>query len=240
MASDLQVFSTQTLDEATNSYARENSLGRGGFGTGYKGSLGGRLVVVMKLNPDSSRGAEERFEKEIAALAKANHRLVVPLIGYNSSERCIVYEGLAGGNLEERLTTGEGRKSLAGNVRLRIAYEVAQALSFLHSLTPQLLHQDVKPGNVMIKKALGGGGGGEGGGEEEEEDGGGVCKLGGTGLAKFLPATDSSVWGTAGYIDPMLLRTGKYGPQSDLYGFGLVLLQLLTGERVTKVVDYAR
>ncbi|GJP46170.1 hypothetical protein CLOM_g5488, partial [Closterium sp. NIES-68] len=214
-------FTGRELEQATNKFHRENSLGRGGFGTGYKGQIDGRAVLVMKLNPDTSRQAGERFLREVTVLTRADHRHIVQLIGYNAEARCIVYEALPGGNLEDRLATETGRKSLRQKDRLRIAAEVAEALVFLHRLDYPILHQDVKPANVMLDDDL-------------------ISKLGGVGLAKFLPVNDSSIWGTVGYIDPLLLRTGKYGPQSDVYGLGLVVLQLLTGEKVNKVLEYAK
>ncbi|CAI7932009.1 unnamed protein product [Closterium sp. NIES-54] len=214
-------FTGRELEQATNKFHRENSLGRGGFGTGYKGQIDGRPVLVMKLNPDTSRQAGERFLREVTVLTRADHRHIVQLIGYNAESRCIVYEALPGGNLEDRLATEAGRKSLRQKDRLRIAAEVAEALVFLHRLDYPILHQDVKPANVMLDDDL-------------------ISKLGGVGLAKFLPVNDSSIWGTVGYIDPLLLRTGKYGPQSDVYGLGLVVLQLLTGEKVNKVLEYAK
>ncbi|CAI5966185.1 unnamed protein product [Closterium sp. NIES-64] len=218
----LKTFSAEELDEATNNYSRENSLGRGGFGTGYRGKLAdGSAVLVMKLNPDNTRQAAEKFTREVTILTRADHPHLVKLLGYNPEARCIVYESLPGGTLEDRLLTEGGRKTMKQKHRLRIAAEASEALLFLHHLDPPILHQDVKPGNVMLNEDL-------------------SCKVGGVGLAKFLPANDSSIWGTVGYIDPLLLRTGKYGPQSDLYGLGLVVLQLLTGEKVNKVLEFAK
>ncbi|CAI5517747.1 unnamed protein product [Closterium sp. Naga37s-1] len=218
----LKTFTAEELDEATNNYARENSLGRGGFGTGYRGKLAdGSPVLVMKLNPDNTRQAAEKFTREVTILTRADHPHLVKLLGYNPEARCIVYESLPGGSLEDRLLTEGGRKTMKQKHRLRIAAEASEALLFLHHLEPPILHQDVKPGNVMLNEDL-------------------SCKVGGVGLAKFLPANDSSIWGTVGYIDPLLLRTGKYGPQSDLYGLGLVILQLLTGEKVNKVLEFAK
>ncbi|CAI5996690.1 unnamed protein product [Closterium sp. NIES-64] len=215
-------FTAEELDEATNNYARENSLGRGGFGTGYRGKLAdGSPVLVMKLNPDNTRQAAEKFTREVTILTRADHPHLVKLLGYNPEARCIVYESLPAGSLEDRLLTEGGRKTMKQKHRLRIAAEASEALLFLHHLEPPILHQDVKPGNVMLNEDL-------------------SCKVGGVGLAKFLPANDSSIWGTVGYIDPLLLRTGKYGPQSDLYGLGLVILQLLTGEKVNKVLEFAK
>ncbi|GJP33808.1 hypothetical protein CLOM_g18317 [Closterium sp. NIES-68] len=221
-AAGLKTFTAEELDEATNSYSRENSLGRGGFGTGYRGKLAdGSSVLVMKLNPDNTRQAAEKFTREVTILTRADHPHIVKLLGYNPEARCIVYESLPAGTLEDRLLTESGRKTLKQKDRLRIAAEASEALLFLHQLDPPILHQDVKPGNVMLNEDL-------------------SCKVGGVGLAKFLPANDSSIWGTVGYIDPLLLRTGKYGPQSDLYGLGLVILQLLTGEKVNKVLEFAK
>lgn len=221
-AEDVKIYTVQELEVATSNFSRDNSLGRGGFGTGYKGEIDGEHVVVMKLNPDPSRQAGERFLREITVLTRAKHHHIVKMLGYNQDSRCIVYEALPGGNLEDRLTTEAGRQTLRQKDRLRIAAEVAEGLVFLHRLEPYpILHQDVKPANVMLAENL-------------------SSKLGGVGLAKFLPVNDSSIWGTVGYIDPLLLRTGKYGPQSDVYGLGLVILQLLTGDKVNKVLEFAK
>lgn len=221
-AANVRKYSLKELEEATTNFARENSLGRGGFGTGYRGQMDGQAVLVMKLTPDSTRQASERFLREVTVLTRAVHPRIVELLGYNPECRCLVYEALPGGNLEDRLATQAGRHTLRQKDRLRIAAEVAEGLQFLHTLEPYpILHQDVKPSNVLLGADL-------------------QCKLGGVGLAKFLPVNDSSIWGTVGYIDPLLLRTGKYGPQSDVYGLGLVILQLLTGERVNKVLEVVK
>lgn len=219
---EVKKYAAKDLEGATSNFSRDNSLGRGGFGTGYKGEIDGRPVVVMKLNPDPSRQAGERFVREVTVLMRAKHKHIVQLLGFCQDNRCIVYESLPGGHLEDRLSTEAGRRTLRQKDRLRIAAEVAESLVFLHRLEPYpILHQDVKPANVMLDENLN-------------------CKVGGVGLAKFLPVNDSSIWGTVGYIDPLLLRTGKYGPQSDVYGLGLVILQLLTGEKVNKVLEFAK
>eukprot|EP00270_Netrium_digitus_P012608 TRINITY_DN4113_c0_g3_i1.p1 TRINITY_DN4113_c0_g3~~TRINITY_DN4113_c0_g3_i1.p1 ORF type:complete len:362 (+),score=64.82 TRINITY_DN4113_c0_g3_i1:134-1087(+) len=209
------------MAEATSNFSRDNSLGRSNCGTAYMGEIDSAPVTIMKLTPDNSQQAGERFLKEIDVLSTARHPRLVKLLGFCVENRCIVYEMLPGGNLEEVLSTKAGRGSLGQKDRLRIAAEVAEGLDFLHALPNPIMHQDVKPASIML---------------EENK----ACKLGNMGLAKFLPVNDSSAWGTAGYIDPLLLRTGRYGPQSDIYGLGLVILQLLTGEKVNKVLEYVK
>ncbi|GJP34762.1 hypothetical protein CLOM_g19191 [Closterium sp. NIES-68] len=181
-AAGLKTFTAEDLDEATNSYSRENSLGRGGFGTGYRGKLAdGSPVLVMKLNPDNTRQAAEKFTREVTILTRADHPHIVKLLGYNPEARCIVYESLPAGTLEDRLLTESGRKTLKQKDRLRIAAEASEALLFLHQLDPPILHQDVKPGNVMLNEDL-------------------SCKVGGVAWRSSSPRTtrpSGAPWGTS-------------------------------------------
>ena len=117
---DIKKYTPKELDNATGNFARGNSLGRGGFGTAYKGELEGRPVLIMKLNPDQSRQASERFQREVTVLKRAKHKHIVRLLGYNAEVRCIVYESLPGGNLEDRLSSEAGRESLQQAERLQI------------------------------------------------------------------------------------------------------------------------
>eukprot|EP00270_Netrium_digitus_P020919 TRINITY_DN8754_c0_g1_i1.p1 TRINITY_DN8754_c0_g1~~TRINITY_DN8754_c0_g1_i1.p1 ORF type:complete len:365 (-),score=101.44 TRINITY_DN8754_c0_g1_i1:117-1211(-) len=215
-------YTAQEISASTNNFSRDNSLGRESFGTAYMGDLNGTKVVVLKLTSDQTRNASERFLREVDGLLMVQHENIVNLLGYCPENRCLVYETLPGGNLEDCLSTASGREKLSQFDRLRIAKEVATALLFLHCMEPMpIMHQDVKPANIVLDEKKG-------------------SKLGGAGLARFLPVNDSGIWGTVGYIDPLLLKTGRYLPQSDVYGLGLVMLQLLTSEKVNKVLELAK
>ncbi|GJP61942.1 hypothetical protein CLOP_g19061, partial [Closterium sp. NIES-67] len=188
-AAGLKTFTAEDSTKPRIATRGKTRSAAAGSARGTAGSSRTGPVLVMKLNPDNTRQAAEKFTREVTILTRADHPHIVKLLGYNPEARCIVYESLPAGTLEDRLLTESGRKTLKQKDRLRIAAEASEALLFLHQLDPPILHQDVKPGNVMLNEDL-------------------SCKVGGVGLAKFLPANDSSIWGTVGYIDPLLLRTG--------------------------------
>ncbi|KAK6151974.1 hypothetical protein DH2020_014609 [Rehmannia glutinosa] len=210
-------YTRDDIQMATGFFAEDNMIGEGAYGKVYKCSLDHTLVAVKILRPDSSDRKEE-FLKEVEVLSQLRHPHIVLLLGACPEIGCIVYEYMENGNLEDHILRKRGRPPLPWPVRFRIAFEVACGLAFLHHSNPEpIVHRDLKPGNILLDKYY-------------------VSKIGDVGLAKIISDVvpdniteyrDSVIAGTLFYMDPEYQRTGTLRPKSDLYSFGVIILQLL-------------
>ncbi|XP_039168418.1 LRR receptor-like serine/threonine-protein kinase FEI 1 [Eucalyptus grandis] len=212
-------FSFKELMIATNSFARDRILGEGGSGIVYKGHMGGaRTVVAVKKIKSGSRQGIKEYVSEVKSLSQLRHRNLVQLIGYchKANEFILVYEFMRGGSLEDHLF--KGRPSLTWERRYSITLGLASAVYYLHKQCNQcVIHRDIKSSNIMLDERL-------------------EAKLGDFGLARLvdhaggLKATD--VVGTPGYVAPEYHQTGEASKESDIYSFGVVLLEIVCGRRV--------
>ncbi|XP_056173826.1 L-type lectin-domain containing receptor kinase IX.2-like isoform X2 [Syzygium oleosum] len=214
--SGLKKFSYEELIIAT---ADGKILGKGGFGIVYEGHIGdARTRVAVKIiNSDSRQGLEE-YKSEVMTLSQLRHKNLVRLLGYchEANKFVLVYQFIGGGSLEDHLF--KGRPLLTWERRYNIALGLALALHYLHKQCYQcVIHRDIKSSNVML--------------DEEFE-----AKLGDFGLAKLVDHTrdpnTTQVKGTPGYLSPEYLRTGKASKESNIYSFGVVLLEIVCGRRV--------
>ncbi|XP_057448935.1 probable serine/threonine-protein kinase PIX13 isoform X2 [Lotus japonicus] len=230
----LKVFSFGDLKSATKSFKADALIGEGGFGKVYKGWLdekklsptkpgSGIMVAVKKLNPESMQGFHE-WQSEINFLGRISHPNLVKLLGYcrDDEEFLLVYEFMPRGSLENHLF----RKSLSWNTRLKIAIGAARGLAFLHSLEKIVIYRDFKASNILL-------------------DGNYNAKISDFGLAKFGPSGEEShvttrIMGTYGYAAPEYMATGHLYVKSDVYGFGVVLLEMLTGLQALDIKRPAR
>ncbi|CAI5474159.1 unnamed protein product [Closterium sp. Yama58-4] len=218
---DCRQFTAAQLARATSNYAPENLLGRGSFGQVFKGEMLGCKVAVKRLEGQGWQGPDE-FRVEVEVLSRMRHPNIVLLMGCCTEEMALVYEFLPGGTLQDKLGPPKGSAAvpLSWAERLRIAAEVASALLYLHQNDPPIVHRDLKPDNILLDAHL-------------------ASKIGDVGLARLLEAdgaTTMKVRGTAGYIDPEEVETCEISVLSDVYALGLILLQLLTGQRSVKAV----
>ncbi|KAJ4729510.1 Kinase family protein [Melia azedarach] len=215
-----KTFTYQQLATATNNFSELNFLGQGGFGAVYKGKLGstGQVVAVKQLDKAGFQG-EKEFLVEVLMLSLMCHPNLVKLIGYCAEEdqRLLVYEYMPRGSLEDHLLDpAPGEEPLSWNTRMKIATGAAKGLEYLHhKADPPVIYRDLKAANILL-------------GEEFQP------KLSDFGLAKFGPTGDKShvstrVMGTHGYCAPEYATTGKLTLKSDIFGFGVVLLELITG-----------
>mmetsp|Transcript_46280 Transcript_46280/g.86329 ORF Transcript_46280/g.86329 Transcript_46280/m.86329 type:complete len:518 (+) Transcript_46280:299-1852(+) len=212
--SHIQQYSVEEIKAATNNFASDTEIGEGGFGKVYRGVLNGMHVAIKQLGPDSMQG-EEELNQELKVLGGLHHRHLINLYGWCPEERCIVYELCENGSL----ATGLPRMGWFG--RVRVATEIARALLFLHTRRPNaILHRDIKPENILLDDQW-------------------STKLADMGLAKHFPEMgldhthmSTRIVGTVAYLDPEYLGTGQVRASSDVYSFGLVLLQMLTGRPV--------
>ncbi|XP_075511336.1 putative serine/threonine-protein kinase PIX13 [Primulina tabacum] len=221
---NLRVFSFSELKTATRNFRSDTLLGEGGFGKVYKGWLLGTngartAIAVKKLNSGSSQGYQE-WQSEINFLGRLSHPNLVMLLGYcwEGVELLLVYEFMAKGSLENHLFgRGSAVQPLPWDVRLKILIGAARGLAFLHASDRKVIYRDFKASNILLHESY-------------------HAKLSDFGLAKMGPTESKShvttqVMGTNGYAAPEYVATGHLYVKSDVYGFGVVLVEMLTGLR---------
>ncbi|XP_071705649.1 receptor-like kinase TMK3 [Rutidosis leptorrhynchoides] len=215
------IISVQVLRNVTKNFARENELGRGGFGVVYKGQLddGTKIAVKRMESGVISNKALDEFQAEIAVLSKVRHRHLVSLLGYSTQgpERILVYEYMPQGALSRHLFHWKNFKlePLSWKRRLNIALDVARGMEYLHTLAHQsFIHRDLKSSNILL-------------GDDFR------AKVSDFGLVKLAPDGEKSVItrlaGTFGYLAPEYAVTGKITTKADVFSYGVVLMELLTG-----------
>ncbi|CAH8337414.1 unnamed protein product [Eruca vesicaria subsp. sativa] len=218
MGSGQTHFSYEELMEITQGFSKQNILGEGGFGCVYKGKLhDGKLVAVKQLKVGSGQGDRE-FKAEVEIISRVHHRHLVSLVGYCISDvqRLLIYEYVPNQTLEHHLH-GKGRPVLEWTRRVRIAIGSAKGLAYLHEdCHPKIIHRDIKSANILL--------------DDEFE-----AQVADFGLAKLSDSTQTHVstrvMGTFGYLAPEYAQSGKLTDRSDVFSFGVVLLELITGRR---------
>ncbi|CAL4887128.1 unnamed protein product [Urochloa decumbens] len=217
----LKKFSLRELQVATDNFSNKNILGRGGFGKVYKGRLAdGSLVAVKRLKEERTPGGELQFQTEVEMISMAVHRNLLRLRGFcmTPTERLLVYPYMANGSVASRLRERQPNEPpLNWETRRRIALGSARGLSYLHDhCDPKIIHRDVKAANILL--------------DEDFE-----AVVGDFGLAKLMDYKDThvttAVRGTIGHIAPEYLSTGKSSEKTDVFGYGIMLLELITGQR---------
>ncbi|GLU02684.1 hypothetical protein SLE2022_199250 [Rubroshorea leprosula] len=219
----VKVISTQVLRTATNNFSEENILGRGGFGTVYRGELhsGTKIAVKRMKSSIMNEKALAEFKSEIAVLTKVRHRNLTALLGYclDGNERLLVYEYMPQGTLSRHLFNWkeEGLKPLEWTRRLIIALDVARGLEYLHGLARQsFIHRDLKPSNILLGDDM-------------------HAKIADFGLVRLVPdgkySVDTRIAGTFGYLAPEYGVTGRVTMKVDVFSFGVILMELITGRK---------
>ncbi|XP_060174484.1 probable serine/threonine-protein kinase PBL7 [Lycium barbarum] len=223
-----QRFKFDQLIAATEDFKEDYFLGEGGFGKVYKGHLEdtGEIVAIKQLDPNGCQGVRE-FIVEVQTLSKADHPNLVKLIGCcaEGEQRLLVYEYMALGSLEDHLFDAwPNQKPLDWNIRMKIAAGAARGLEYLHDkMKPPIIYRDLKCSNILLNEGF-------------------HPKLSDFGLAKVGPSGDKThvstrVMGTYGYCAPDYAMTGQLTFKSDIYSFGVVLLEIITGRRA---IDYTK
>ncbi|XVE63855.1 hypothetical protein DITRI_Ditri07aG0054700 [Diplodiscus trichospermus] len=214
-------FTWEEIVQATSSFSEEeNRIGMGAYGIVYKCMLHHTAAAVKVLH-SKENSRSKQFKQELEILSKIRHPHLLLLLGACPDHGCLVYEYMENGSLEDRLLRKNNTPPIPWFERYRIAWEVASSLVFLHNSKPEpIIHRDLKPANILLDHNF-------------------VSKIGDVGLSMMLstdassPSTmykDTGPVGTLCYIDPEYQRTGLISPKSDVYAFGMVLLQLLTAK----------
>ncbi|XP_076888651.1 putative serine/threonine-protein kinase PBL17 [Bidens hawaiensis] len=223
--SNLDIFTYDEMRMATKLFRPDQVLGEGGFGVVYKGVIDENVrsgyakteVAVKELDPEGIQGDRE-WLAEVNYLGQLQHPNLVKLIGYCCEEdhRLLVYEYMASGSLEKHLFR-RVCATLTWSRRMKIALDAAKGLAFLHDAERPIIYRDFKTSNILLDADFN-------------------AKLSDFGLAKDGPMGDQThvstrVMGTYGYAAPEYVMTGHLTARSDIYGFGVVLLEMLIGRR---------
>ncbi|XP_010536654.1 PREDICTED: L-type lectin-domain containing receptor kinase V.4-like [Tarenaya hassleriana] len=213
-------FSFKELFKATKGFKDKQLLGKGGFGQVYKGTLPGTdaEIAVKRISHNSKQGMRE-FLAEISTIGRLRHPSLVRLLGYcrHQSLLYLIYDFMPNGSLDKFLYPNPGQEHITWDQRFKILKDVASALFYLHHQWVQvIIHRDIKPENVLIDLEWN-------------------ARLGDFGLAKLYeqgydPQT-TYVAGTFGYMAPELVITGKATTGTDVYAFGLFMLEVACGRR---------
>ncbi|CAN6922252.1 unnamed protein product [Brassica oleracea] len=216
-----QHFTWEEIVAATSSFSEELKIGMGAYGSVYKCNMHHTTAAVKVLH-SAENGLSKQFQQELEILSKIRHPHLVLLLGACPEQGALVYEYMENGSLDDRLFQVNNSPPLPWFERVRIAWEVAAALVFLHKSKPKpIIHRDLKPANILLDHNF-------------------VSKVGDVGLStmvqvdplstKFTIYKQTSPVGTLSYMDPEYQRTGMISSKSDVYSFGMIVLQLLTAK----------
>ncbi|XP_020595170.1 LEAF RUST 10 DISEASE-RESISTANCE LOCUS RECEPTOR-LIKE PROTEIN KINASE-like 1.1, partial [Phalaenopsis equestris] len=213
------IFTYEELYEATNGFDASGELGDGSFGAVYKGKLQDGRVVAVKRLYENKYGHLKHFMNEVKILSLLQHQNLVSLYGCTSRrsrELLLVYEFVPNGTVADHLHGRLAFQSfLPWKARLNIAIETAEALNYLHSIEPQIIHRDIKTSNILLDNSF-------------------HVKVADFGLSRFFPSNATHVstapQGTPGYIDPEYYQCCQLTDKSDVYSFGVVLMELVSSK----------
>lgn len=219
-----RMFQLKEVMKATNAFSSDRILGNGGYGEVYKGELQDGTVVAVKKAKVGNLKSTQQILNEVAILSQVNHKNLVRLLGccVESEQPLMIYEYISNGTLHDHL---HGRYSsfLDWKTRLKVAFQTAEALAYLHSAahTP-IYHRDVKSTNILL----------------DDEFNAKVADFGLSRLANpGISHVSTCAQGTLGYLDPEYYRNYQLTDKSDVYSYGVVLLELLTSQ---KAIDFNR
>ncbi|PIA50238.1 hypothetical protein AQUCO_01300759v1 [Aquilegia coerulea] len=215
----MKKFKEAQLEKATNNFDAQRLLGEGGNGWVYKGSIENMIDIAVKKSKVVDQNQIEQFLNEADVVSKINHKNVVKLLGVccESKVPMLVYEFVPNGTLSHHIHASSSRILSSWRICLRIVADTARALDYMHSdANPPIIHRDVKPSNILL-------------------DGTYTAKVSDFGASKLFPRdrtiAPTQGQGTMGYLDPEYVQTCELTTMSDVYGFGIVLMELLTKQK---------
>ncbi|CAI0407293.1 unnamed protein product [Linum tenue] len=218
---ELPFFNLSTIRAATNNFSPDNKLGQGGFGSVYKGKFSSGVEVAVKRSPNNSRQGLEQFKSEVFLIAKLQHRNLVKLHGccIEEQEQMLVYEYLPYNSLDSILFDQTGSPFLDWCKRFNIILGVARGILYLHQDSRcRIIHRDLKTSNILLDAELN-------------------PKISDFGMARVLEGDQvegktSRIGGTYGYMSPEYAYLGKFSVKSDVFSFGVMLLEIVTGMKI--------
>ncbi|KAJ0526556.1 putative protein kinase RLK-Pelle-LRR-I-1 family [Helianthus annuus] len=213
----IESFTLDQIESAIQHY--KTLIGEGGFGSVYRGTLPDGQEVAVKVRSATSTQGTREFNNELTLLSAIRHENLVPLLGFccENDQQILVYPFMSNGSLQDRLY-GEAskRRALDWPTRLSIALGSARGLSYLHTFSGRsVIHRDVKSSNILLDNSM-------------------CPKVADFGFSKYAPQEGDSnasleVRGTAGYLDPEYYSTQQLSAKSDVFSYGVVLLEIITG-----------
>nr|CAD1823689.1 unnamed protein product [Ananas comosus var. bracteatus] len=212
-----------TIKAATNNFSEENKLGEGGFGPVYKGILrDGQEIAVKRLSMSSAQGLDE-LKNEVVLVAKLQHKNLVRLIGccIEEQERLLVYEYLPNTSLDKFLFVPARREQLDWGTRYKIIEGISRGLLYLHEDSRlKIIHRDLKASNILLDAFM-------------------IPKISDFGLAKLFDVdasegNTSRIAGTYGYMAPEYVICGHFSTKSDVFAYGVLVLEIVTGQRIAR------
>ncbi|CAN8253875.1 unnamed protein product [Cochlearia groenlandica] len=219
----LYFFEMSTIITATNNFSLSNKLGQGGFGSVYKGKLqDGKEIAVKRLSSSSGQGKEE-FMNEIVLISKLQHKNLVRILGccIEGEERLLIYEYMLNKSLDTFLFDSRKRLEIDWPKRFSIIQGIARGLLYLHrDSCLRVIHRDLKVSNILLDEKMN-------------------PKISDFGLARIFQGTEYQdttrrVVGTLGYMAPEYAWTGMFSEKSDIYSFGVLMLEIISGERISR------
>ncbi|XP_031105237.1 G-type lectin S-receptor-like serine/threonine-protein kinase At1g11300 [Ipomoea triloba] len=225
---DVPFFSFESILAATDNFSKQNKLGQGGFGPVYKGEFqGGQEIAVKRLSSESTQGINE-FKNEVELIAKLQHRNLVRLLGYciKGKEQILLYEYMQNKSLDTFIFDEERSAVLDWEKRFEIIRGIARGLMYLHHDSRlRIIHRDMKTSNILL--------------DEEMNP-----RISDFGLARIVEGkrteaiNTNRVAGTYGYMSPEYALDGLFSTKSDVFSFGVVMLEIITGRRSSGFYDH--
>ncbi|MQM03723.1 hypothetical protein Taro_036504 [Colocasia esculenta] len=223
---EVPLLDFNTLIAATNNFDPVNKLGQGGFGPVYKGTIQGQEIAVKRLSNNSGQGFQE-FANEMKLIAKLQHTNLVRLLGWCSheDEKTLIYEYMPNGSLDNIIFDQERSAELDWSMRFKIIEGIANGVLYLHRYSRlRIIHRDLKTSNILLDASMN-------------------PKISDFGLARIFGGDQTEVntkriAGTYGYMSPEYALDGLISEKSDVFSFGVILLEIVTGKRSTGYYPY--
>lgn len=214
---NVKLFTYKELRIATEDFSPANKIGEGGFGSVYKGQLKDRKFAAIKVLSAESRQGVKEFLTEIDVISKIKHENLVELYGccVEGNQRILVYNYLENNSLAQNLIGGSSNLQFSWRTRREICIGIACGLAFLHEeVRPHIIHRDIKASNILLNRDL-------------------MPKISDFGLAKLIPPNmthvSTRVAGTIGYLAPEYAIRGQLTRKADIYSFGVLLMEIVSG-----------